>query len=121
MFLGSLSRHNKDLEQRTLSPWSITALGSWTNCVTALKQISVTAPFYLEDSRRVRERKRKRERERERARASERKHTGERVPEKALWLLLLYVFFLHLGLLGIFSNFPISEIKTVDNLFATDY
>ena len=87
MFLGSLSRHNKDLEQRTLSPWSITALGSWTNCVTALKQISVTAPFYLEDSRR--------EREREREKSA---HTRERVREKALWLLLLYVFFLHLGL-----------------------
>ena len=48
-FLGSLSRHNKDLERRTL------ALGSWTNRVIALRQISVTALFYLEDSRRVRE------------------------------------------------------------------
>ena len=78
MFLGSLSRHNKDLEQRTLSPWSITALGSWTNCVTALKQISVTAPFYLEDSRRVRESERERERERAHAhgRESERKRFG---------------------------------------------
>ena len=28
----------------------------------------------------------------------ERTHAGERVREKALWLLLLYVFFLHLGL-----------------------
>ena len=51
-FLGSLSRHNKDLERRTL------ALGSWTNRVIALRQISVTALFYLEDSRRVRERER---------------------------------------------------------------
>ena len=87
MFLGSLSRHNKDLEQRTLSPWSITALGSWTNCVTALKQISVTAPFYLEDSRRVRESEREwervreweRERESARARESERKRARTHV------------------------------------------
>jgi len=35
-----------------------------------------------------------RERERERAHA----RGGERVRETALWLLLLYVFFLHLGL-----------------------
>ena len=69
---------------------------------------SVTAPFYLEDSRRIHPRSgracqpkdskrrewrsaqlgRERERERERARRRER----ERVSEKALWLLLLYVF-----------------------------
>ena len=34
-----------------------------------------------------------REREREREREIERMHAGERVREKALWLLLLYVFF----------------------------
>ena len=90
MFLGSLSRHNKDLEQRTLKSsvhHSSRVLG--TNHVTALRQISVTAPFYLEDSRREREWERVRERERKkRARACGR----ERVQEKALWLLLLYVF-----------------------------
>ena len=69
----------------------VTALGSWTNRVIALRQISVTALFYLEDSRRERES----ERERERARAHARGR--ERVREKALWLLLLG-FFLHLGL-----------------------
>ena len=37
------------------------------------------------------------ERERERE-IKECTHTGERVREKVLWLLLLYVFFLHLGL-----------------------
>ena len=78
----------------------------------ALRQINVTAPFYLEDSRRIQDSKRRewrsawggrekeRERERESARASEgartcicsRMHAGERVPEKALWLLILYVF-----------------------------
>ena len=36
--------------------------------------------------------------EREKEREIERMHTGERVREKALWLLLLYVFFLYLGL-----------------------
>ena len=43
--------------------------------------------FYLEDSRRVRVRERERERERK-----ERTHTGERVHEKVLWLLLLCFF-----------------------------
>ena len=52
----------------------VTALGSWTNRATALRQISVTDLFYLEDSRRVRERERKRERAR--TRESERKHFG---------------------------------------------
>ena len=48
------------------------SLGSWTNRATALRQISVTALFYLEDSRRVRERERERERkERTHARESE--------------------------------------------------
>ena len=81
MLLSSLSPHNKDLEQRTLKPSACTALGSWTNRATALRQISVTAPFYLEDSRRIQDskrrerrsawggRKREKERERERARA----------------------------------------------------
>ena len=59
MFLGSLSRHNKDLEQRTLKRSARTALGSWRNRATALRQISVTALFYVEDSRRERERERK--------------------------------------------------------------
>ena len=63
------------------------ALGSWTNHATALKQINVTAPFYLEDSRRIQDSKRRewrsvqgREREREsahtRVRESVRKHFG---------------------------------------------
>ena len=47
--------------------------------------------------KRVEERVGEGERERERARARARMHVGERVPEKALWLLLL-CFFLHLGL-----------------------
>ena len=59
MVPSSLSRHNKDLEQRTLKPSArhssrcVTALGSWTNRVVALRQITVTALFYLEDSRRI--------------------------------------------------------------------
>ena len=108
MFLGSLSCHNKDLERRTLKPSA--RHSSWTNRATALRQISVTALFYLEDSRRIqdskrrewrsslpsqgreRERERKRERERERERAHAHTRERERVREKALWLLLLYVF-----------------------------
>ena len=99
MFLGSLSRHNKDLEWRTLKPpWRVTALKSWIDHVIALRswmdhvialrQISVTALFYLEDSRKIhlwgmracrpKDSRRRapqhvggREREREHARASE--------------------------------------------------
>ena len=79
------------------------ALGSWTNHATALKQINVTAPFYLEDSRRIQDSKRRewrsvQGREREREREKEHTHEGERVCEKALWLFLLYDFFLQLGL-----------------------
>ena len=39
--------------------FNVTALGSWTNRATALRQISVTAPFYLEDSRRIQDSKRR--------------------------------------------------------------
>ena len=64
ILLGSLSRHNKDLEWWTLKPpRRVTALGSWTDRVIALRsrtdhvialrQISVTALFYLEDSRKI--------------------------------------------------------------------
>jgi len=41
----------------------LTTLGSWTNRATALRQISVTVLFYLEDSRRVREREKERKKE----------------------------------------------------------
>ena len=68
----------------------VTALGSWTNRATALRQISVTAPFYLEDSRRIQDskgrewrsawggsmRERERERMHTRGRESVRKHFG---------------------------------------------
>ena len=64
MFLDSLSRHNKDLEWRTLTPnWRVAALRSWRDRVIALRsrmghvislrQISVTALFYLENSRKI--------------------------------------------------------------------
>ena len=42
-----LSCHNKDLEWLTLkSPWHVTALRSWLDCVIALREISVTAQSY---------------------------------------------------------------------------
>ena len=99
MFLGSLSRHNKDLEQWTLKPWCVTALGSWTNRATALRQISVTALFYLEDSRREREREkgRKRERERERVRACTHAR-GTESPRESASAPPFIRFFLHLHL-----------------------
>ena len=64
MFLGSLSHHNKDLEWWTLKPpWRVTALGfwidrvislrSWKDHALALRQISVIALFYLEESRKI--------------------------------------------------------------------
>ena len=108
MLLGSLSRHNDDLEPfGTLKPLARhSSLRSWTNRVIALRQISVTALFYLEDSRRIHPWRREEwrrapvvggggsrgggSRERERAKA------GETERESA-WLLLLYVF-LPLGL-----------------------
>ena len=59
-----LSWHNKDLEWQTLKPpQRVTALGSWTDrvialrsrtdCVIALRWISVTALFYLDNSRKI--------------------------------------------------------------------
>ena len=64
MLLGFLSRHNRDLEWRTLKPpRRVTGLRSWIDHVIAvrsrmdhviaLRQISVTALFYLEDSRKI--------------------------------------------------------------------
>ena len=53
VFLCSLSHHSKDLERRTLKPSAHHSFVSWTNCVIALRQISVTALFYLENSRRI--------------------------------------------------------------------
>ena len=71
--------------------------------IKKLKKIfffSVTAPFYLEDSRRIQDSKKRewrsawggRKRERKRERECTCMNAGETVPEKALWLLLLYVF-----------------------------
>ena len=78
--------------QQRFGATDIKALGasqlSWTNRATALRQISVTALFYLEDSRRVRQREREREREKEKSART----CAQRVREKVLWLLLLYVF-----------------------------
>ena len=93
MFLDSLSRHNKDLEWWTLKPppRRVTALRSWIDRVialrsqmdhvTALTQISVTALFYLEDSRKIhlwgmRARRSKDMRRRAPQRAGERERAG---------------------------------------------
>lgn len=48
-----LSRHNNDSELWILKPLVCHNSRVWTNCVIALRQISVTALFYLEDSRRI--------------------------------------------------------------------
>ena len=75
MFLGSLSRHNKDLEWWTLKPpRRVTALRSRMDHVIALRQISVRALFYLEDSRKIHLRG---------VRASQSKDTRRRAPQHA--------------------------------------
>ena len=95
MFLGSLSCHNKDLEWWTLRPpRCFTALRSWIDRVIALRQISVTALFYLEDSRKIHLWGMRARRSKETRRRAP-QHVGER--ESWLWLLYLYVF-LSLGL-----------------------
>ena len=53
MFLHSLSHHNKDLERWTLKPSVRHSSRVLANRVIALRQVSVTALFYLEDSRRI--------------------------------------------------------------------
>ena len=57
MLLGSLSRHNKNLEWPTLKPpRRVTDVRSWTDRVIALKsvlQLSVTALFIVDNSRKV--------------------------------------------------------------------
>ena len=92
MLLGSLSRHNKDLEWRTLKPtrW-ITALRSWTDRVTALREISVTGIFYLEDSRKIRQGMRAHRSKDAKRRSPHR--AGERERERALWVLFICFFF----------------------------
>ena len=90
MLLGSLSCHNDDLEQRTLKPSAHhSSLRSWTNRVIALRQISVTVLFYLEDSRRIHP---QRIEESGGTLGEGRGGSGER-ESKSAWLLLLYVFF----------------------------
>ena len=99
--------------QQRFGATDIKALGasqvSWTKHVIALRQISVTALFYLEDSRRTHPQSVRacqpkdlkgrewrsawgRGRETEGERKSSRTHVGEKEQEKALWLLFLYVF-----------------------------
>ena len=84
MFLRSLSRHNKDLERRTLKPSA-----GHSSRVLAKPCYSSQANQCYSSILFGRQQEGEREREKER---KERTHAGERVREKALWLLLLYVF-----------------------------
>ena len=98
MFLGSLSRHNKDLEQWTLKP--LAHHSSWVldkPCYSSGKSCYSSILFRRwQENPRLEEKRVEecvgREKERERERESGRMHAGERVREKALWLLHLYVF-----------------------------
>ena len=119
-----LSHQNKDLEWSTLShSWRVTTLGSWTDRVIALRswmdrvialivlQLSVTALFYLDDSRKSIfkawghvDPKMRRE---------ECSNEHERACEWALWLLFL-CFFLPPGLalckLGLVRSAVLPEV-----------
>ena len=131
MFLDSLSRHNKDLEWRTLKPpRRVTALRSWIDRVIALRsrmdrvmlldksvlQLSVTALFYLEDSRKIHlQGVRARWSKDRRRRAPQR--VGERERERELALAPLFICFslpgpvlCKLGQPGVLFGFP--EILT---------
>ena len=101
-----LSCHNKDLGWRTLKPpWHVTALGSWTDCVIALRsqidrvialrQISVTPLFYLEDSRKIHLRGVRACRSKDMKRRAP-QHSGER--EREPFGSSVYVFSFPLGL-----------------------
>ena len=95
-----LTRHNKDLEWRTLKATRrVTALRSWIDSIIALRsridyvitlrQISVTAQFYFKDSRKIHLRG---------VRARRSKDMRRREPQRGgegqswLWLLCLYVY-----------------------------
>ena len=99
-----LSHHNKDLEWWTLKPprhvtvlgsWTdrVIALRSWTDHVIALRQISVTAPFYLDNSRKIHLRGVRACRPKDRKGRMPQHAGGGRERERplALWLLFLYV------------------------------
>ena len=101
-----LSCHNKDLEWWTLKPpRHVTALGSWTDCVIALRsqmdrvialrQISVTPLFYLEDSRKIHLRGVRACRSKDMKRRAP-QHSGER--EREPFGSSFYVFSFPLGL-----------------------
>ena len=103
-----LSHHTKDLEWRTLKPpRRVTALGSWTDCVIALmsradrvialRQISVTALLYLEDSRPVHLQGMRTCRFKD-AKRRVPQRSAKRERERALWLLFLSAFSFPLGL-----------------------
>ena len=108
MLLGSLSHHNKDLEQRTLKPSACQSsrvldkpcYSSQTNqCYSSIlfrrQQENPSSecegmPTQRLEEKRVEEHTEEGEGERESASAGT--HAGEKESEKALWLLLLYVF-----------------------------
>ena len=103
-----VSHHTKDLEWWTLKPpRRVTALGSWTDCVIALmsradhvialRQISVTALLYLEDSRPVHLQGMRTCRFKD-AKRRVPQRSAKRERERALWLLFLSAFSFPLGL-----------------------
>ena len=71
----------------------VTALGSWTDHVIALRQISVTALFYLEDSRKIYLRGVRARRSKDTSEDTRRapQHAGERERERELALGPLFI------------------------------
>ena len=92
-----LSHHNKNLKRQMLKP--SVCHSSQTDCVSALRKISVTAPFYLENKGKYilkewghADPKDTKKRERDRA------LTRERERPLAVWLFYFMFFLLPLGL-----------------------
>ena len=88
MFLGSLSRHNKDLEQQTLKPSARHSSQVLDKpCYSSQADQCYSSILF----RRQQENPRLKEKRVEECVGREKER--ERVCERALWLLLLYVFF----------------------------
>ena len=94
VFLGSLSRHNKGLEQRTLKP--SLRHSSWVldkPCYSSQANQCYSSILFRRQQESEREREKERERERERAHAC-----GRESPRESALAPPFICFFLHLGL-----------------------
>ena len=105
VYSSVLSCCNKELEWRTLKPsachssWTDTALRSRMDRVIPLRQISVTALFYLDNNRKIHSQGVRACRPKDaRRRVPQRVGERERARESSRPLAILFMFFLPLGL-----------------------